>query len=187
MTALAALRSGEVALDLGPGPIEVLLTARWVAPTGRVYGLDMSDGRLALARTLAERWGVINVEFLTGEIEAVPLPDASVDVIMSRCSLHMSGDKRRVLTEAFRVLKPGGRLAISDIVIQGSIPDAVRQRMALRVCGVSRALAEEPFLSLFHEVGFIEATIEPTRVYDFAGLSDRVLVAIVRAYKQAIR
>jgi ubiquinone/menaquinone biosynthesis C-methylase UbiE len=180
--ALAALRPGEIALDCGPGGIEVLHTARWVAPTGRVYGLDMSEGRRALWRTLAERTGVTNVQFLAGQIEAVPLPDASIDVIMSRCSIHMSGDKRRVLTEAFRVLTPGGRLAMSDIVVQGAIPDAVKQRMELSVYGVSKALAEERFLSLFHEVGFVDATIEPTRAYDLA--YGRVLVVIVRAHKR---
>ena len=168
-TALAELRAGETVLDLGSGGgIDVLLSARRVGPTGRAYGLDMTDDMLALARRNAAEASVTNVEFLKGRIEAIPLPDASVDVIISNCVINLSGDKRRVLAEAFRVLKPGGRFAVSDVVVRGGatpVPAAVRRSMELWVGCVAGALEEAEFLALLGEVGFVDATIEPTRVY----------------------
>ncbi len=201
-TALATLREGEVVLDLGSGGgIDVLLSAKRVGPTGKAYGLDMTDEMLALARENQRKVGVTNVEFLKGEIEAVPLPDASVDVIISNCVINLSGDKRRVLAEAFRVLKPGGRFAVSDVVVRGEIPVAVKESMELWVGCIAGALREDEFLSLLGDVGFVEASIEPTRVYELedakaflasAGLdaevvarevSGRILSAFVRAQK----
>ena len=165
-TALAELRPGEVVLDLGSGGgIDVLLSARRVGPTGRAYGLDMTDDMLALARRNAAEAGVANVEFLRGRIEEIPLPSASVDVIISNCVINLSGDKRRVLQEAFRVLKPGGRFAVSDVVVRGDVPAAVRRSMELWVGCVAGALEESEFKSLLTEVGFEGADIEPTRVY----------------------
>jgi arsenite methyltransferase len=167
-TALAELHEGEVVLDLGSGGgIDVLLSARRVGPTGKAYGLDMTDEMLALARANAERAGARNVEFLQGQIERIPLPDASVDVIISNCVINLSGDKRRVLQEAFRVLKPGGRFAVSDVVVRGEIPAAVRKNMELWVGCVAGALEEQEFLGLLAEVGFESASIEPTRIYEF--------------------
>jgi SAM-dependent methyltransferase len=201
-TALATLNPGEVVLDLGSGGgIDVLLSARRVGPTGKAYGLDMTDEMLALARENALRAGATNVEFLKGEIEAIPLPDASVDVIISNCVINLSGDKRRVLAEAFRVLRPGGRFAVSDVVVRGNIPEVVRQSLELWVGCIAGALREDEFLSTLTDVGFIDASIEPTRVYDIddaktflagAGLdgesvarevSGRILSAFVRARK----
>lgn len=165
-TALAALREGEVVLDLGSGGgIDVLLSARRVGPTGRAYGLDMTDDMLALARRNADEAGVTNAEFLQGRIEAIPLPDASVDVIISNCVINLSGDKRRVLAEAFRVLKPGGRFAVSDVVVRGDVPAAVRRSMELWVGCVAGALEETEFRTLLAETGFADVDIEPTRVY----------------------
>ncbi|MGQ0766527.1 MAG: arsenite methyltransferase [Gemmatimonadota bacterium] len=165
-TALAELREGEVVLDLGSGGgIDVLLSARRVGPEGKAYGLDMTDEMLTLARRNAVEAGVANVEFLKGEIENIPLPDSSVDVIISNCVINLSGDKRRVLAEAFRVLKPGGRFAVSDVVVRGEIPGEVRRSMELWVGCVAGALEEGEFRSLLGEVGFINADIEPTRVY----------------------
>lgn len=165
-TALAELKEGETVLDLGSGGgIDVLLSARRVGPTGRVYGLDMTDEMLALARENARRAGAENVEFLKGEIESIPLPDASVDVIISNCVINLSGDKGRVLREAFRVLKPGGRFAVSDVVVRGEVPAAVRRNMELWIGCVAGALEEEEFRSLLAEAGFEAAEIEPTRVY----------------------
>lgn len=167
-TALAQLNEGEVVLDLGSGGgIDVLLSARRVGPTGKAYGLDMTDDMLALARRNAAEAGVTNVEFLQGQIEAIPLPDASVDVIISNCVINLSGDKRTVLREAFRVLKPGGRLAVSDVVVRGSIPVPVRKSMELWVGCVAGALEEQEFLGLLSDAGFIGGAIEPTRVYEF--------------------
>jgi len=201
-TALADLHAGEVVLDLGSGGgIDVLLSARRVGPAGKAYGLDMTDEMLALARENARKAGVGNVEFLKGEIEAIPLPDQSVDVIISNCVINLSSDKRRVLREAFRVLKPGGRFAVSDVVIRGEVPDPVRKSMELWVGCVAGALEENEFEGLLHEVGFIETSLEPTRVYQFedaraflsgAGLDaevlarevgGRVMGAFVRARK----
>ncbi|MCA0374899.1 MAG: arsenite methyltransferase [Gemmatimonadetes bacterium] len=165
-TALAELRAGEVVLDLGSGGgIDVLLSARRVGPTGKAYGLDMTDDMLALARRNAAEAGATNVEFLKGQIEHIPLPDASVDVIISNCVINLSADKSKVLAEAFRVLKPGGRFAVSDVVVRGEIPDAIRRSMELWVGCVSGALEETEFLAKLTAAGFTEASIEPTRIY----------------------
>ncbi|HKT60437.1 MAG TPA: arsenite methyltransferase [Gemmatimonadales bacterium] len=184
-TALAELHEGEVVLDLGSGGgIDVLLSARRVGSTGKAYGLDMTDEMLALARENQRKAGVENVEFLKGEIEAVPLPDASVDVIISNCVINLSGDKRKVIAEAFRVLKPGGRFAVSDVVIRGDVPAQVRASMELWVGCVAGALTEQEFHALLWEAGFEKVDIEPTRVYEFedaksfltgAGLDTEVL------------
>jgi SAM-dependent methyltransferase len=165
-TALAELKAGEVVLDLGSGGgIDVLLSARRVGPTGKAYGLDMTDDMLTLARKNAAEAGVTNVEFVKGQIEAIPLPDASVDVIISNCVINLSGDKRRVLAEAFRVLKPGGRFAVSDVVVRGDVPADVRRSMELWVGCVAGALEETEFATLLSEVGFESPDIEPTRIY----------------------
>jgi SAM-dependent methyltransferase len=165
-TALAELREGEIVLDLGSGGgIDVLLSAKRVGPTGKAYGLDMTDEMLALANDNKRRAGATNVEFLKGEIEQIPLPDASVDVIISNCVINLSGDKRKVLAEAFRVLKPGGRFAVSDVVVRGDVPAAVKTNMELWIGCVAGALEEQQFLDLLREVGFEKPSIEPTRVY----------------------
>jgi arsenite methyltransferase len=165
-TALAALQEGETVLDLGSGGgIDVLLSAKRVGPTGKAYGLDMTDEMLALANENKRRAGAENVEFLKGEIEQIPLPDASVDVIISNCVINLSGDKRKVLKEAFRVLKPGGRFAVSDVVVRGNVPPAVKSSMELWIGCVAGALEEQEFLNLLQEVGFAKPSIEPTRVY----------------------
>jgi len=165
-TALAALREGETVLDLGSGGgIDVLLSAKRVGPAGKAYGLDMTDEMLALANQNKERAGAENVEFLKGEIEQIPLPDESVDVIISNCVINLSGDKRRVLKEAFRVLKPGGRFAVSDVVVRGDVPAAVKSNMELWIGCVAGALEEREFKDLLREVGFAKPSIEPTRVY----------------------
>jgi SAM-dependent methyltransferase len=165
-TALAELKAGEVVLDLGSGGgIDVLLSARRVGPTGKAYGLDMTDEMLALARKNQAESGLQNVEFLKGQIESVPLPDASVDVIISNCVINLSSDKRTVLREAFRVLKPGGRLAISDVLSRGEIPDEIRSSMEAWVGCIAGAMDECEFLDLAREVGFVNASVEPTREY----------------------
>jgi arsenite methyltransferase len=165
-TALATLKSGDVVLDLGSGGgIDVLLSAKRVGPTGKVYGLDMTDEMLALANENKRRAGAKNVEFLKGEIEQIPLPDASVDVIISNCVINLSCDKSKVLSEAFRVLKPGGRFAVSDVVVRGDVPSAIRRNMELWIGCVAGALEEQEFLSLLRETGFVKPSIEPTRVY----------------------
>ena len=165
-TALAQLHEGEVVLDLGSGGgIDVLLSAARVGPTGKAYGLDMTDEMLALARRNAESAGATNVEFLKGEIESIPLPDNSVDVIISNCVINLSADKRKVLHEAFRVLKPGGRFAVSDVVVRGEVPAEVRRSMELWVGCVAGALEEREFKALLKDAGFVNAEIEPTRVY----------------------
>ena len=165
-TALATLNAGDVVLDLGSGGgIDVILSARRVGPTGRAYGLDMTDDMLALARRNAADARVENVEFLKGQIEAIPLPDASVDIVISNCVINLSADKRRVLAEAFRVLKPGGRFAVSDVVVRGAVPAAVRRSMELWVGCVAGALEEDEFRTLLTDVGFVDVDIEPTRVY----------------------
>ena len=165
-TALAELRDGDVVLDLGSGGgIDVLLSARRVGATGKAYGLDMTDDMLALARQNAAQANVTNVEFLKGQIEAIPLPDQSVDVIISNCVINLSADKRQVLREAFRVLKPGGRFAVSDVVVRGPVPAEVRRSMELWVGCVAGALEEAEFHSLLFETGFEGVDIEPTRVY----------------------
>jgi len=165
-TALAELKQGETVLDLGSGGgIDVLLSAKRVGPTGKAYGLDMTDEMLALANKNKLRAGATNVEFLKGEIEQIPLPDASVDIIISNCVINLSGDKRRVLSEAFRVLKPGGRFAVSDVVVRGEVPAAVKTNMELWIGCVAGALEEQEFLDLLRDVGFENPSIEPTRVY----------------------
>jgi SAM-dependent methyltransferase len=165
-TALAELAPGEVVLDLGSGGgIDVLLSARRVGPTGKAYGLDMTDEMLALARENQQKAGVENVEFLKGEIEAVPLPDASVDVIISNCVINLSADKDRVLAEAFRVLKPGGRLAVSDVVVRGEVPQEIRRNVELWIGCVAGALDEQDYRAKLAKAGFEAIDIEPTRVY----------------------
>jgi len=169
-TALAELKPGETVLDLGSGGgIDVLLSARRVGPTGLAYGLDMTDEMLTLARENQEKAGLLNVEFLKGEIEAIPLPNESVDVIISNCVINLSADKDRVLAEAFRVLRPGGRLAISDIVLRGDeIPAAVRESMELWVGCVAGALEECEYERKLTSAGFADVHIEPTRIYTAA-------------------
>ncbi|MFL5497411.1 MAG: arsenite methyltransferase [Gemmatimonadaceae bacterium] len=165
-TALAELKEGETVLDLGSGGgIDVLLSAKRVGPTGKAYGLDMTDEMLALANENKRRAGATNVEFLRGEIEQIPLPDESVDVIISNCVINLSGDKQKVLREAFRVLKPGGRFAVSDVVVRGDVPSAVKSSVELWIGCVAGALEEQEFLGLLGEVGFADASIEPTRIY----------------------
>ena len=165
-TALAELHEGETVLDLGSGGgIDVLLSARRVGPTGKAYGLDMTDEMLALARENQRKAGVENVEFLKGHIEQIPLPDDSVDVIISNCVINLSGDKPRVLAEAFRVLKPGGRFAVSDVIVRGEVPAELRRSMELWVGCVAGALEEGEFARLLAGVGFEEVDIEPTRIY----------------------
>jgi SAM-dependent methyltransferase len=165
-TALAQLNAGETVLDLGSGGgIDVLLSAKRVGPTGKVYGLDMTDEMLALANENKRRAGADNVEFLKGEIENIPLPDNSVDVIISNCVINLSADKNRVIEEAFRVLKPGGRFAVSDVVVRGGVPDAVKKSMELWIGCVAGALEESEFRNLMTKTGFESVDIEPTRVY----------------------
>src|SRR5881628_1507272 len=165
-TALAALRPGDIVLDLGSGGgIDVLLSAQRVGPTGKAYGLDMTDEMLALARENQRKAGVENVEFLKGEIEDIPLPDESVDVIISNCVINLSADKDRVLAEAFRVLKPGGRFAVSDVVTRGAMPAEIRESMLLWVGCIAGALDENEYRSKLASAGFEQIDIEPTRVY----------------------
>ena len=205
-TALAQLSPGEVVLDLGSGGgIDVLLSAKRVGPGGRAYGLDMTDDMLALAESNRLKAGVDNATFLKGEIEAVPLPDEAVDVIISNCVVNLSADKRRVLSEAFRVLKPGGRLAISDVVVRGRMPPAVRRSMELWVGCIAGALEVDELETLLREAGFADISIEPTRIYQIedaraflegAGLDaeqvarevgGRVMGAFIRARKPETR
>jgi len=167
-TALAELSPGEVVLDLGSGGgIDVLLSARRVGPSGKAYGLDMTDDMLALARENQRAAGLENVEFLKGEIEAIPLPASTVDVIISNCVINLSADKGQALREAFRVLKPGGRFAVSDVVVRGEVPAEVRRSMELWVGCIAGALSEADYTRLLEEAGFEEVGIEPTRVYHF--------------------
>ena len=186
-TALAELHAGEVVLDLGSGGgIDVLLSARRVGPTGKAYGLDMTDEMLALARENQHKAGVANVEFLKGEIERIPLPDASVDVVISNCVINLSADKRRVLAEAFRVLKPGGRFAVADVVVRGALPAAVRRDMELWVGCLAGALEEVEYKRLLAEAGFEGIGVESTRVYEFEtarAVAGEVMSAFVRAHK----
>jgi len=165
-TALAELKAGETVLDLGSGGgIDVLLSARRVGPTGKAYGLDMTDEMLALAEENKRKSGLTNAEFLKGEMEHIPLPDNSVDVIISNCVINLAGDKDRVLREAFRVLKPGGRFAVSDVVTRGGVPAAVRENMLLWVGCVAGALEDAEYISKLTAAGFDGIEIEPTRVY----------------------
>ena len=165
-TALAQLNAGETVLDLGSGGgIDVLLSAKRVGPTGRAYGLDMTDEMLALANDNQRRAGIENVEFLKGEIERIPLPDNSVDVIISNCVINLSADKDRVLREAYRVLKPGGRFAVSDVVTRGEIASEIRQSVLLWVGCVAGALDENDYRSKLADAGFEQIEVEPTRIY----------------------
>ena len=203
-TALAELKPGETVLDLGSGGgIDVILSARRVGPTGKAYGLDMTDEMLALARQNQAKAGATNVEFLKGEIESIPLPDRAVDVIISNCVINLSADKRRVLQEAFRVLRPGGRFAVSDVVCRGEIPSEVRRNMELWVGCVAGALQDDQYRQLLADAGFVDIDIEPTRIYAFddarsilagAGLdadvlarevTGRIMGAFIRARKPA--
>lgn len=166
-TALADLRPGETVLDLGSGGgIDVLLSARRVGPDGKVYGLDMTDEMLTLARENQRKAGVTNVEFLEGDIEHIPLPDNSVDVLISNCVINLSSEKERVLAEAFRVLRPGGRLAVSDIVVRGAVPEEIRRSMELWAGCVAGALEEADYGTLLGNAGFEDIAVEPTRIYD---------------------
>ena len=166
-TALAELKSGETVLDLGSGGgIDVLLSARRVGPSGKAYGLDMTDEMLALARENQRKAGVGNVEFLKGEIENIPLPDASVDVIISNCVINLSADKDRVLREAFRVLRPGGRFAVSDVVVRGEVPAEVRRNVELWAGCIAGALDEPDYRAKLAAAGFTAIEVEPTRVHN---------------------
>jgi len=199
-TALAELRAGETVLDLGSGGgIDVLLSAQRVGPGGRAYGLDMTDEMLALARENQRQAGVANVEFLKGEIEAIPLPGDSVDVIISNCVINLSADKDRVLAEAFRVLRPGGRLAVSDVVVRGDVPAEIRRSVELWIGCVAGALEEGEYRAKLARAGFESIDLEPTRIYrpedaeellsrestriDPAALAGRFMSAFVRARK----
>lgn len=202
-TALAELKKGEMVLDLGSGGgIDVLLSARRVVPMGKAYGLDMTDDMLALARENQRKAGIENVEFLKGDIEAIPLPEDTADVIISNCIINLSADKRKVLSEAFRVLKPGGRFAVSDIVFRGEMPEAVKRNVEFWIGCVAGALQEMEYRSLLAEVGFEEIDVEPIRIYraedarallqdagiDATGVEEvdgKVMSAFVRARKPA--
>jgi arsenite methyltransferase len=165
-TALLELEPGQTVLDLGSGGgLDVLLSAKRVGPTGKVYGLDMTDDMLALARENQRKAGLTNVEFLKGKIEAIPLPDQSVDVIISNCVINLSVDKEAVLAEAFRVLKPGGRFAVSDVVIQGEVPAEIRRSMELWAGCVAGALRDDEYVSQLKAAGFVDVVLEPWRVY----------------------
>jgi arsenite methyltransferase len=165
-TALAKLQPGEIVLDLGSGGgIDVILSAKRVGPTGKAYGLDMTDEMLALARENQKKAGIENVEFLKGAIENIPLPDNTVDVIISNCVINLSGDKDRVLREAFRVLKPGGRFAVSDVVVRGDVPADIRKNMELWVGCIAGALEENEYREKLSRAGFESIDVEPTRVY----------------------
>ena len=172
-TALAELRPGEIVLDLGSGGgIDVLLSARRVGKTGKAYGLDMTDEMLALARDNQRKAGVENVEFLKGEIENIPLPDNSVDVVISNCVINLSADKGRVMRESFRVLKPGGRFAVSDIVVRGEIPAEIQRKVELWAGCVAGALKESDYRGKLETAGFDNIDIEPTRIYTVAQSKD---------------
>lgn len=165
-TALAALKEGETVLDLGSGGgIDVLLSAKRVGPTGKAYGLDMTDEMLNLARENQKRSGIENVEFLKGEIESIPLPDNSVDVVISNCVINLSANKDKVLQEAFRVLKPGGRFAVSDVVTRGEMPPEIREKILLWVGCIAGALEESDYRAKLTAAGFTGVELEPTRIY----------------------
>ena len=166
-TALAELKPGEIVLDLGSGGgIDVLLSAKRVGPTGKAYGLDMTDEMLALARENQKKAAVENVEFLKGEIENIPLPNASVDVIISNCVINLSAKKDRVIGEAFRVLKPGGRFAVSDIVVRGEVPAEIRHNVELWVGCIAGAMQEAEYVQKLARAGFVGISVEPTRIYN---------------------
>jgi arsenite methyltransferase len=184
-TALAELTAGEVVLDLGSGGgIDVLLSARRVGPSGKAYGLDMTDDMLALARENQRKAGATNVEFLKGEIEQIPLPDNSVDVVISNCVINLSADKDRALGEAFRVLRPGGRLAVSDVVVRGVMPDAVRRSPELWASCIAGALEEGSYREKLAKAGFEDVDVEPTRIYK-TQFDGRLMSAFIRARKPA--
>jgi SAM-dependent methyltransferase len=186
-TALLTLDAGQTVLDLGSGGgIDVLLSAKRVGPTGKVYGLDMTDEMLDLARENQRKAGATNVEFLKGTIEAIPLPDNAVDVIISNCVINLSTDKDAVLREAFRVLKPGGRFGVSDVVVRGEVPDDVRRSMELWVGCIAGALEEKQYLSKLAAAGFVDIALDVWRVYDegtFGG--GHFASAFIRAVKPA--
>jgi SAM-dependent methyltransferase len=203
--ALASLRPGEMVLDIGSGAgLDVFLAARKVGPTGRAIGLDMTEAMIRRASQAAEQAGFSNVEFRLGDAEEMPLPDESVDVIISNCVINLSADKPRVLAEAFRVLRPGGLFAVSDIVVRGDMPEAIRRSVELWVGCVAGALEEEEYLGLLRDAGFSDVEIEPTRVYRVADAADfleesgldqavvaplvdeKFMAAFVRARKPAI-
>jgi len=205
-TALARLSAGETVLDLGSGGgIDVLLSARRVGPTGKAYGLDMTDEMLALARENQRKAGVENVEFLKGEIENIPLPGNSVDVVISNCVINLSADKDKVLREAFRVLKPGGRFAVSDVVVRGHVPDQVRRSMEMWVGCIAGALQDHEYTGKLAQAGFEGIDIEPTRVYSIQDarqflsregidvdaiaplVEDKFMSAFIRAVKPAAK
>ncbi|GIU76884.1 MAG: arsenite S-adenosylmethyltransferase [Bryobacteraceae bacterium] len=166
-TAMAELKPGETVLDLGSGGgIDVLLSARRVGPQGKAYGLDMTDEMLELARENQRKAGVENAEFLKGEIENIPLPDESVDVVISNCVINLSGDKDRVLREVFRVLKPGGRLAVADVVVRGEVPAEIRRNIELWAGCIAGALEEGEYRGKLESAGFVDISIEPYRVYN---------------------
>jgi len=201
-TALVALHPGEVVLDLGSGGgIDVLLSARRVGPTGKAYGLDMTDEMLSLARRNAADAGATNVEFLKGELEAIPLPENSVDVIISNCVINLAADKNRVLAEARRVLKPGGRFAVSDIVVRGEVPEEIRRNVELWIGCVAGAMEENEYAEKLAAAGFADIEILPTRLYRFqdmrayfpdaderlaSAIDGRFMSAFVRARKPAV-
>src|SRR6185436_9408418 len=185
-TALVDLKPGETVLDLGSGGgIDVLLSAKRVGPSGKVYGLDATDDMLALARENQQKAGVENAEFLKGAIEAIPLPDRSVDVIISNCVINLSADKDAVLREAFRVLKPGGRFAVSDVVSRGEVTDDLRRDMALWVGCISGALDQEDYAAKLRAAGFEDVSLETWREYDFS--EGAFSSAFIRATKPAAR
>jgi SAM-dependent methyltransferase len=172
-TALAQLKPGEVVLDLGSGGgIDVILSAKRVAPNGKAYGLDMTDEMLSLARDNQKKAAITNVEFLKGTIENIPLPDSTVDVIISNCVINLSGDKDRVLAEAFRVLKPGGRLAVSDVVVRGEVPKEIRRSMELWVGCIAGALEESDYVAKLTRAGFASIDVEATRIYKIEDARD---------------
>ncbi len=205
-TALAKLKAGETVLDLGSGGgIDVLLSARRVGSTGRAFGLDMTDEMLALARENQRKAGIENAVFLKGEIESIPLPDNSVDVIISNCVINLSADKNKVLREAFRVLKPGGRLAVSDVVVRGDVPEQVRRSMEMWVGCIAGALKDSEYIRKLAAAGFDDIDIEPTRVYNIEDareflsgegidvdaiaplVGDKFMSAFIRAVKPAAK
>jgi SAM-dependent methyltransferase len=182
-TALAELREGEVVLDLGSGAgLDVLLSARRVGPTGKAYGLDMTDEMLAAARTNQARSGLTNVEFLRGHIEDIPLPPDTVDVIISNCVINLSADKKKVLREAFRVLKPGGRLAVSDIVLTRPLPEKVQQDLAAWTGCIAGALLDSEYRGLLESAGFTGVEVETTRVFN---LSDPMVRKLLPGMSEA--
>ena len=186
-TALAELHPGETVLDLGSGGgIDVLLSAKRVGPGGRAYGLDMTDDMLALAEENRRKAGAANVEFLKGRIEQIPLPDGSVDVIISNCVINLSADKDQVLREAFRVLKPGGRLAVSDVVMRGALPPEVRRSAELWAGCVAGALSEADYRRKLEAAGFAGIDIETTRVHPLEAAGGQMTSAFVRARKPAV-